>query len=70
MKTVILYIWNLDGSLGKPFGVFTDKKQAEKALAETAEFLQLTVENLKADLYYYELPLNKLVDVEHNIILS
>ncbi len=68
MKKAILYTWNLDGSYGKPFGVFTDKEQAEKALTEAAGIIGVTVENLKADLYYYELPLNKLVDVEHNVI--
>ena len=65
MKKVILYQWN---ESREPFGVFSSKDEAEVALAAAAHNIKTTVENLKADLYYYELPLNKLVIAEMNVI--
>lgn len=67
MKKIILYQWN---ESREPFGVFSSKDEAEKALAAAADNIKTTVENLKADLYYYELPLNKLVIADMNIILD
>ena len=67
MKTVIYYQWN---ESREPFGVFSNRDEADKALAAAADNIKTTVENLKADLYYYELPLNKLVIADMNIILD
>lgn len=57
MKTVILYIW-IDTH--EPFGIFTNKDEADKALAMAADSIKMSIESLKCDLYLYELPLNKL----------
>jgi hypothetical protein len=68
MTTAYLLTWNLDGSHGKPFGIFTNKDEMNKAIASAADTIKVSFESLKADLYYYELPVNKLVDVEYNVI--
>lgn len=70
MKKAYLLTWNTDGSYGKPFGIFTDKDEMDKAIAAAADSIKVSFESLKADLYYYELPINKLVDIDHNVILS
>ena len=70
MKKVILLTWNLDGSYGKPFGIFTSKDEMNMAIAAAADTIGVSFENLKLDLYYYELPVNKLVDTDLNIIFS
>ena len=59
MKTVILYIWN---TTNEPFGIFTTKDEADKAIAMAADNIKMSIESLKGDLYLYELPLNHLAE--------
>jgi len=54
--TFILYTWNETGNI---FGLFSSKDEAEKCLQTTADFIHTTVDNLRLDLYIYELPINK-----------
>jgi len=67
MQTVFFYQWN---ESREPFGVFSSKEKADKAISAAAENIKTTVESLKGDLYYYELPLDKLVIANMNIILD
>jgi len=63
MKKIIVLIWNTKSDFGKIFGVYTSKDEYEKAIVATSENISTTVENLKSDLYYYEVEPNKLGQV-------
>lgn len=67
MQTIFFYQWSQSR---EPFGVFSTKEKADKAISAAAENIKTTVENLKGDLYYYELPLDKLVIAEMNVVLD
>ncbi len=70
MKTVYLLTWNTDGSYGKPFGVFNSKAEMEGAIDRAAKAINSTIEDLKLDTYLYELPLNRLVDTDCNVVFD
>ncbi len=54
-KILILYIWN---TTNEPFGVFESHEFANTYIENLARLIGTTPENLKADLYLYEVPLN------------